>query len=302
MIVNGTRFRRGSDLLVACLVLLAFAGGKVRSQELPPQPEFTVPEELPAQPPPFSELDPAVVDDSPWPSLPVPSYELWSPVDVWLAPKLWDGSVELGLNGTSGNAEAFSVRAGVSALRTIESNELDVNLIYNKASADGAETAHNAILNIRDDVLFSDSPWSLFFVNRIEYDEFRAFDLRYVVNAGLGYRYIDTAASKLVGRIGAGASREFGGPEDRWSPEANFGLDYEHKISDHQKLTATVDYYPEWSDFNDYRLFTDVAWEVLLHEATDMSLKLSAIDQYDSTPNGRKPNDLIYAALLLWKF
>ena len=33
----------------------------------------------------------------------------------------------------------------------------------------------------------------------------------------------------------------------------------------------------------------------------NLSFKLSVIDRYDSTPDGRKPNDLDYALLLLWK-
>ena len=37
--------------------------------------------------------------------------------------------------------------------------------------------------------------------------------------------------------------KEFGGPDDRWAPEANFGLDYERKISDRQTFSTTVDYY-----------------------------------------------------------
>ena len=34
---------------------------------------------------------------------------------------------------------------------------------------------------------------------------------------------------------------------------------------------------------------------------TNLSLKVSAFDRYDSTPQGRRPNDLDYALLLLWK-
>ena len=42
-------------------------------------------------------------------------------------------------------------------------------------------------------------------------------------------------------------------------------------------------------------------WEVLLDEVANLSLKLSVSDRYDSTPFGRRPNDVDYGLLLLWK-
>ncbi len=39
----------------------------------------------------------------------------------------------------------------------------------------------------------------------------------------------------------------------------------------------------------------------LLDEEANLSLKLSAQDRYDSTPNGLRPNDINYSILLLWK-
>jgi hypothetical protein len=43
-------------------------------------------------------------------------------------------------------------------------------------------------------------------------------------------------------------------------------------------------------------------WEVVLDEVAHLSLKFSVIDRYDSTPNGKKPNDLDYSTVLLWAF
>jgi len=34
----------------------------------------------------------------------------------------------------------------------------------------------------------------------------------------------------------------------------------------------------------------------------NLSLKLSVLDRYDSTPHEAKPNDMDYAATLLWSF
>jgi len=231
----------------------------------------------------------------------MPDYDLWS-TESWLSPTQWDGSLELGLNGSEGNADALSLRTGGSAKRTTDRRDLKADLTYVKSKADGRETAHNAIFSGRDEWLLGESPWSLFLTTGLEYDEFRAFDLRLSLSSGVGYRVVDDGITKMGLRFGSGVSREFGGPDRSWVPEANFGLDYERKITEHQTFSATSDYFPQWGKFEDYRLNTTVNWEVVLDEETNMSLKLSLLDRFDSTPNGRKPNDITYSALLLWKF
>jgi putative salt-induced outer membrane protein YdiY len=251
---------------------------------------------------------PLIEPRSPWslptfavPTISMPEHSRWS-TDSWLTSTLWDGSIEFGLNGSAGNSEALSLRAGANVKRTTEQHELTADLTYIKSTADGSETANNAIFNGRDEWLLGESPWSLFATTGLEYDEFRAFDLRLVLSAGVGYRLVDDGVTKMATRFGSGTSREFGGPDERWVPEANLGLDYERKIDERQTFSTTIDYYPEWGEFADYRLNTAINWQVLLSEETNMSLKLSALDRYDSTPNGRKASDITYSALLLWNF
>ncbi len=80
-----------------------------------------------------------------------------------------------------------------------------------------------------------------------------------------------------------------------------FGVELDHKLTSRQKLRATAEYYPEWGDFNKYRIRADAGWEVLLDEATNMSLKLGVINRYDTRDSGPRPNALDYTLLLLWK-
>ena len=62
-----------------------------------------------------------------------------------------------------------------------------------------------------------------------------------------------------------------------------------------------VDYLPDWSAFDEYRIESKLSWEILLDEATNLHLKVGIIDRYDSTPGSSKPNDLDYALTFLWK-
>jgi len=219
----------------------------------------------------------------------------------WVRAVEWDGSLELGLNGSGGNSDAMSLRSGFDLNRRSDVDEFKIDLTYLKATASGIETQHNALFNTGYERFLGESRWTYFLKSGMEYDEFKAFDLRLVYNGGIGYHWVKTDTLKFKTRFGAGVSHEVNGPDDDWEPEAVYGADYEWKYSDRQKITAMVDYFPQWSDFGDYRLVTDFGWAVLLDEAANLSLKLSVKDRYDSTPNGRRPNDVDYAILLLWK-
>lgn len=225
-------------------------------------------------------------------------YNPWS----WIPKDGWSNSAELGINGSAGNSESFSFQTGTRFKRKTDFTLFDVRLSHNNTRANGIETQNNTLLYTDFERYLGKSPWSLFVKNGLEADKFKAFDFRYFINSGLGYNFYNTKDLKVTSRFGAGTSREFGGPDERWVPEALFGTDYEHQITKRNKIIAKVDYFPEWTDFNNFRLISDVSWEYLLDAKGNLSVKLGALDRYDSTPNGRKPNDVNYSALLLYKF
>ena len=186
--------------------------------------------------------------------------------------------------------------------RESEFAKFDLSAYYNKASAGGVDTQNNAQLDIRNDwLLDAQVPWTFFATGTLFYDEFQAYDVQVNVNGGVGYRVIDVPGMSLTTRAGAGGSQEIGGPNESWIPEAIFGFNYDQQITATQKFYATLDYFPELEDFNEYRLVTDVGWEIELVQPSNLSLKISATDRYDSTPNGADPNLINYSVLLLWK-
>ncbi len=252
-------------------------------------------------PPPLEPLPPSVFDD-PLDSQVEPSGSAWLYPWRWIPLDGWQNSAELGLNGSAGNTESTSFQTGSRLKRKTEWTLLDLRLTYNRTHANGIETQNNALLYTDFERFFGDSPWTYFIKNGLEYDEFRMFDLRYNINTGFGYRIFRSDDLTLTGRFGAGASREFGGPDDNWKPEALFGIDYEHQVNERNKLIARIDYFPEWSNFANFRMVSDFAWEYLLDPEGNLSFKLGATDRYDSTPFGAKPNDINYSALVLYKF
>ncbi len=252
-------------------------------------------------PPPVETLSAAPLGDAAATAAPLitPTPSWYEPA-YWFGEDPWNASVELGINGSEGNNKVFSMRTGGHLKRETARWKFDSSLIYNKNRSNGVETQNNSKQDARLDRNIKDSPWTLFVIENMIYDEFQAWDLQLSVNSGVGYRWIKTETLDFLTRFGAGAVREFGGREDDWQPTALLGLDYEHQITKMQRAVAKVDYYPEWEDFRNYRVVTDLGWQINLDRPKNMSIKLSAIDRYDSTPDGAVPNNLDYAVLLIW--
>lgn len=233
--------------------------------------------------------------------------EIFEPTPYWYQSSYWfgpacSGGVELGINGSEGNAQSFSLRVGGNLEYKTDVSTWTFKATHAKTESRDVLTQNNAIGNARYDRDFGESQWSLFSAGTLEYDTFKAWDYRMVLNGGFGYQFWCSDAGYLKARFGSGVSREVGGPDNDVVPEAVFGMDFEHHLSRRQKLTMTVDYFPEWGEFADnYRVVSNAGWQILLDEETNLSLKIAVIDRYDNTPHGAKPNDVDYSILLLWE-
>ena len=69
-----------------------------------------------------------------------------------------------------------------------------------------------------------------------------------------------------------------------------------------QRLTAMLEYMPNVTDIQVYRLNTQAGWELILDQQTNLALRFAVRNRYTSDMRLAKPNDLDYAALLMWKF
>ena len=230
-----------------------------------------------------------------------PDETRWFDSGSWDLAKVWEGSFEAGINGSDGNTQTLSLRAGGDLIRKLESAEWSLDISYARANSDSRQTQHNALFGSKYEWLMSLPRLTWFIKFGMEYDEFKAFDVLLVSNTGLGYQLIDTETTTLTGTFGGGLSRAIGEQDQETVPEAVFGLELKRQLTEGQKLVAEVEYLPEFNAFEDCRLNTDVGWEILLDEAADLHLKLSIIDRYDSEPQGAKHNGLDYSLLLLWK-
>ncbi len=215
----------------------------------------------------------------------------------------WEGSFELGLTGASGNNERFNFRARADASRENDKSADKLTLIYSYATDDGSETENRFAASARHDWKFADSPWRVTLGGTYEYDEFQDWDQRFSIGPGVGYQAIENDRTNLLLRAGLVATKEIGGSDTAWTPEADLGFDLDHKLTERQKLVVVFDLYPSLKNSGEFRLLSDIAWQIELDPETNLYLKLGVEDRYDSTPGpDKKKNDIAYYATIGWSF
>lgn len=217
-------------------------------------------------------------------------------------PPIWTGSAEAGVNGASGNSDLFNLRFGFDARRKVSDNILTTDFLYALTTQNKLTITNQALWNVRDEILFPGSPWSLFAAMNLEYDELRAYDFRIGVYGGGVYTVYDNADGTFKLRAGAGAVREVGGPPSRWVPEFVLGYDYRYRFNERSSFVSILDYYPRIDDLSQYRLRVRGAYENILDPENGIILRLGVQDRYDSDPGPAKKNDLTYFATLGLKF
>lgn len=218
--------------------------------------------------------------------------------------KGWAGSIEGGINGSDGNSETFNLRFGAGLGRKTSKMETKLKSEYAYSTNNGEAEKNRWFTEARNDwSLDREDRWSFFVIGRLEYDDFQDWNWRASVFTGPGYKVIRTDKTLLNLRAGVGLTREFGGERNDLIPEGLLGADFEHQLTERQKLTATFEYYPSFHNLSQYRLLGRGSWEILVDPQVNMTLKLGFEDRYDSNPGeGFKKNDLDYFAMIVWKF
>ncbi|MFG0259558.1 MAG: YdiY family protein [Phycisphaerales bacterium JB041] len=216
----------------------------------------------------------------------------------------WDGSFSAGLNGSSGNNENFSFRAGFSMKKETLRNAAKFDVSYTYASTDGDASENEVNSHARYDWLIPDSKWRYYVTASYEYDDFQEWDHRITFGPGVGYQLIKNDRTDLLLRLAPVlAVREFGGMDNDWRAEINPGLDFEHKITERQTFTTTLDFYSEIGEFENYRFVGSAGWRIDMDPEAGLFLELGIEDEYDSDPGeGFKKNDFAYYATVGWSF
>lgn len=232
-----------------------------------------------------SELEVAAEEESWW--------YFWRP---------WTIGYELGVNGSVGNSNTHTWRSAIRTKKATDTSVLTLNADYKKSMEESNTTADRLYSEWRAEFPNATNKWSWYLHGTVVFDAFLAYDARATEDSGIGYQWYKNDVGSFITRLGAGTSREFGGPDDEWVPEGAISAVFEHQLTKKQKLSFSTDFFYDLTNFNENRMNSQVDWIVTLDEEANLSLKVSIIDRYDSTPDGKKPNDLDYSTVLLWNF
>lgn len=215
----------------------------------------------------------------------------------------WEGSVSLGLNGASGNAENFNARGGVDGTRETDAHASRFDISYTFGQNEG-ETSNNYFsAGARNDWKLEGSKWRPFALTHLESDQFQDWRWRSSTFGGVGYAFVDEEDLKFIGRLGAGVRYDFTGDSQGFTPEGIIGADYEQTLTERQKVRATIDFFPSFDTITDYRFEAMAEWVLLVDPESNLSLIVGIIDRYDATPgDGFNRNDINYYALLNWAY
>lgn len=221
----------------------------------------------------------------------------------FLSWEAWDKSIDIGINGSSGNSEIVNARVQLAGERITETMETRASALYRVSKQDGETSENRFRFDVLNDWIPRDSKIRWWAKGAYEFDEFQAWDHRLSASAGLGYEFVDNDKHTLVGRAGFGGSQTFGDDDEDFRPELVLGLDYRYRIADNQTFTAGTEYLLDVSDTENWRTNTFAQYEAVIDESSGMNFKTGVSHRYDSSPGGdTKKNDLEYFATLGWKF
>ncbi|GAB4344117.1 MAG: hypothetical protein Kow0099_23220 [Candidatus Abyssubacteria bacterium] len=208
--------------------------------------------------------------------------------------KLWSGSFALGAQLERGNSESTDLHIELTAVREMPREELRLRVFADYGESEG-ETDSNNIFGEAKLKVFQTEQRYVFGVTNMEYDEMEKLDLRAQVFSGLGYNFIKTDRTLLLGEIGAGLTGEFfdeNGDDETLEAAIWLNGEWKQKVFTRSELLQILTLFPSVSDFGEYRLRSETSLVTPLNDA--WSIKLSLIDDYDSDPEGEdvEHNDL----------
>ena len=216
----------------------------------------------------------------------------------------WQGEVRLGMDFHNGTSERTRFRGGFNINKKYDGHKTALRTDYSFARTDGGETENRLVNGLIQDWGTGKTKFSgVFFRATGELDRFRSYDYRLNVSSGGRYQILKDDKTDALFRMGLSATREFAGTRDEWVPEGAFFLSVSHKISQKQKLSANVDYFPEVEHPSRYRVNARASWDFKIDEESGLTLRMGAENRFDKSRADRSErNDLDLRAELVWQF
>ena len=222
-------------------------------------------------------------------------------LDAHTLPDPFSGGLFVGLNGSQGSVDTLKLWTGVDLRYDDPEYFSFLKAMYILNQANAGQLENKGFLFSRHEFP-ADLGLSVYGQGTVEYDPSQTIDLRLATHSGVSYAAVQDGTQVFKLRAGAGLQRPWGGPSGAWDWEAQFGLDYEYKLSDRTRFLLIADVYPALDDFADYRARVWAAMDILIDPTYNAYLRLGALDRYNSRPGGSSRNNVDYYLGLLFGF
>lgn len=216
-------------------------------------------------------------------------------------PRVWDHSAEIGAQVRTGNSSAQDISVGYDSRMTGESVELDNGIAAGFGWAKGDRTTQQVLGESRLDWSHTSRFYSFYSVNG-QHDLLKGLYLRAREEAGVGYKFINTARSRLQGDVGLGLNEDIlkNSPDDV-DALGHLGALFTQKLGKNSELGLKSVLLPKFNDFGEFLADSEIWVQTPIRER--FFLKLAFLDRYDSSPPlAIKKNDVTVKTSLVVAF
>lgn len=212
----------------------------------------------------------------------------------------WTSSIGFGFTQTSGNTNVTALSFTFQALDEMGAAKWSSNANLTYARTDDDETANKGGVRTQYDYPLTDR---FFYFGKIgvEFDKFADLDLRTSPGGGLGYILIKNDRVKLSARSGANAVTDFFSDDTRDTRGTfSYSEEFSYAILENSTLYQVFNAQNSFEGFGDYLLDGEIS--VTTRMSDRLSMKVSLLDKYDSTPLSAafKKNDMTFITSLTY--
>jgi putative salt-induced outer membrane protein len=215
----------------------------------------------------------------------------------------YSGSFGGGMTLTSGNTTTRNYNLAFSHIHERKNGNTDkITALYLRGKQDGVLTLNRASIVFRDEYKLSSR---VFLFGEVVYLSDRFKDISYYISpvGGLGYKVIDTDATKLQFSGGAGGVFEKNGGVDRKdSGSVNAGQSFSQNLGANSKFTENLGTIWNTNDFSNSLTGFSAGLTTSIVKIFD--LKIEFLDTYKSKPSNPliKKNDTSLVISFLMKY
>ena len=210
---------------------------------------------------------------------------------------LFDGNV----NYVNAANKQLDFRVAASAIYEVKDvDKWSNNAEYFFKVVDGSTTDNNLLVtSTYDRRLVANPRWLWFVKGQGQYAPLQSFEQRLSAWGGIGYEFLQAPPAKLLGKVGAGYTYEFG-TENRGDAQLYAELEWDWKISEHQAIVGSFWITPDFADFGNYLTLFRTEWTMDVTDVPGLKLLGGVRWQYQSVvdPPSALQNDIrLYAGL-----